>query len=68
MSLKAIHIVFICASTLLAFGFGAWSLVHFANEGQRIDLAFGVGSILAGIGLIIYGRLILKKLRHISYL
>lgn len=68
MSLKAFHIVFITASVLLAFGFGAWSLVGYSDTGRRIDLMFGVASVLIGVGLIVYGRYFLKKLRGISYL
>jgi len=68
MSLKAFHIVFIIASILLAFGFAAWSLKNFSDGRQWLDLVFGVGSALAGIGLIFYSRYVLKKLKHISYL
>ncbi len=68
MSLKAIHIVFVAASILLAFGFGAWSLLRYKGDGMVGDLIYGIGSIIAGIGLIVYGKLILKKLKHISYL
>jgi hypothetical protein len=68
MSLKAFHIVFVTASILLAFGFGAWSLLHYRDEGRTLDLVFGVGSVAAGIGLIIYGRAILRKLKNIGYL
>lgn len=68
MSLKAIHIVFIVASIVLALGFGAWSLNEFAHGGARSNLWFGVGSLLAGLLLIIYGKAVLKKLKDISYL
>ena len=68
MSLKAFHIVFITASVLLAFGFGAWSLVGYSDAGRGVDLAFGGVSIAIGVGLIVYGRYFLKKLRNISYL
>lgn len=68
MSLKAFHIVFITASVLLAFGFGAWSLVAYSDTGRWVDLAFGGVSIVIGVGLIVYGRYFLKKLRDISYL
>jgi hypothetical protein len=68
MSLKAFHIVFIIASILLAFGFAAWSLMTYSDGRRWIDLVFGVGSALTGIGLIFYGRYVLKKLKHISYL
>ncbi len=68
MSLKAFHIVFVTASILLAFGFGIWSLVSYKDESRTLDLVFGIGSLVVGVGLILYGRFVLKKLKHISYL
>jgi hypothetical protein len=68
MSLKALHIVFIVASIVLAFGFGAWSLNAYKEEGSRSNLWFGIGSILAGVGLIFYCRAVLRKMKDISYL
>lgn len=68
MSLKAFHLVFITASVLLAFGFGAWSLVGYSDYGRTADLVFGIGSVGVGVGLIAYGRYVLRKLKHISYL
>lgn len=68
MSLKAFHIVFITASVLLAFGFAAWSLVTYSDGRRLIDLGFGLGSATLGIGLVIYGRYFLRKLKDISYL
>ena len=68
MSLKALHIVFIVASIVLALGFGAWCLDDYAHGGTRSHLWFGIGSIVAGLGLIVYGWAVLKKLKNISYL
>jgi hypothetical protein len=68
MSLKALHIVFIVASIVLAIGFGAWSFNEFSNGAGRNHLWTGVASVAAGLGLIVYGRAVLRKLRHISYL
>lgn len=68
MSLKAFHIVFVIASILLAFGFAAWSLMTYSDGRRLVDLIFGIVSALSGIGLVIYGRYVLKKLKHISYL
>lgn len=68
MSLKALHIVFVTASTLLAFGFGVWELKAYQISDQRMDLLLGIGSILSGVTLIVYGKMVLKKLKHISYL
>jgi hypothetical protein len=68
MSLKAFHLVFLVASVLLAFGFGAWSLRQYAATSGALELAFGLGSLLAGLALLAYLRYFLKKLKDISYL
>lgn len=69
MSLKAFHIVFIIASTVLAIGFGGWSFRQYLSpEGARSDLFYAVGSSLATVALLVYGRYFLKKLKDISYL
>ena len=68
MSLKAFHIVFVAASTLLAFGFGGWELQNYFADGELQALLFGVFSLITGAALIWYGKVVLKKLKNISYL
>ena len=69
MSLKAFHIIFITLSSGLALGCGVWLLISgFSADGAKIDLLYGISSLLGGVGLIFYGRYFLKKLKHISYL
>jgi hypothetical protein len=68
MSLKAFHVVFVCASILLAFGFGAWSYSAYKDQGKTVDLIYAIGSTLAGIALVIYFKIVLRKLKNISYL
>jgi Na+-driven multidrug efflux pump len=68
MSLKALHILFISVSVLLAFGFSAWAFRSFALGGEGMHLGLGIGSAVAGVALIIYGRYAWRKLKHISYL
>ena len=68
MSLKAFHIVFVVASILLAFFFGGWLLHDYFATRQTAELVVGILSLLAGVGLIYYGKSILRKLKHISYL
>jgi ABC-type uncharacterized transport system permease subunit len=68
MSLKALHIVFIVASVVLALGFAGWSLNEYSQTQARLYLWFGIGSLVAGLGLVVYGRAFLKKLKNISYL
>jgi hypothetical protein len=69
MSLKAFHVLFITASSALAFGCGVWGLRDFFSpDGRAWDLVFGLGSLAVGIGLIFYERYFLKKLKRVSYL
>lgn len=68
MSLKAFHLVFVTASVLLAFAVAAWAFVNYSEAQRPMDLFYGLGSALCGVGLIVYGRYFLKKLKHISYL
>jgi hypothetical protein len=69
MSLKAFHVIFITAASALAFGFGVWELNDYRSEfGRTLDLVFGVGSLVVGIGLLVYERYFLKKLKNVSYL
>ena len=68
MSLKAFHLLFVCASVLLALGFGVWELNSFAASRATGELVLGIGSLLTGVTLVGYGRYFLKKLKNISYL
>ncbi len=68
MSLKSFHIVFVILSTVLAFFFGAWLLHEYSVNGGMAQLIGGIMSFFAGAGLIWYGKVVLQKLKHISYL
>jgi hypothetical protein len=68
MSLKAVHILFVACVVALAFFFGAWLVNDYRTSGQTGELIAGVASFLAGGGMIWYGRIVLRKLKHISYL
>ena len=70
MSLKAVHILFIIASTLLSFGFAGWALWSYSSEEPRntVNLIMGSVSALVGVSLVVYGRYFLKKLKDVSYL
>jgi hypothetical protein len=69
MSLKAFHLVFITASSALAFGCGVWGLkTYFSADGRLLHLLFGLGSLITGVALIVYERYFLKKLKDVEYL
>ncbi len=55
-------------SILLAFFCGIWLLHEYASDHDTPELAAGVLFLLAGGGLICYGKSVLRKLKHISYL
>ena len=63
MSLKAFHVVFIAISTLLAFGFAAWSYLVYLSKHEGHYLIVMILSLLFGAALIAYGNWFLKKLK-----
>jgi hypothetical protein len=69
MSLKAVHLLFCISFSLLAFGFGLLKLgAYRAETGTLADLSYGVGGVVAGGLIVVYGRYFLKKLKTVSYL
>jgi hypothetical protein len=69
MSLKTFHLVFVTALTALAFGTGVWKLLDYSDPGGRVaDLLVGLGGLLAGMLVIVYGRYFLRKMKGIGYL
>lgn len=69
MSLKAFHIIFIASSFILAVFLGGWCLYEFFGHTHRaVDLLLGLLSLAGAVGLIVYGRYFLKKLKNIDYL
>jgi hypothetical protein len=68
MSLKAFHIVFIVAATLLALITAGWSLLAFARQAGWPYLVLGLLCLATAGGLVCYARYILKKLQRWSCL
>ena len=68
MSLKAFHVVFITLSTLLAAGFGVWSIAAYLGRSEGLYLGLGIFSFLAAVALVVYGVYFLKKMKDVSYL
>lgn len=69
MSLKAFHVIFITAASLMLFGFGAWLLrVYRGPEGAPSDLGWAAVAFLSGVTLLVYEGFFLKKLKHVGYL
>jgi hypothetical protein len=68
MSLKAFHLVFVTVSVLLCLGLGGWWIWEWQSGRVDAGLWYGMGWLLAGSGLVWYGRRVLRKLKGISYL
>ena len=68
MSLKAFHIVFVAVSVLLTLGLSAWCFSNWRQDGQMMDLVWAGVALASTVGLVIYGKYVLKKLKNISYL
>ena len=68
MSLKALHLVFVTASTLMGFFVGGWGIKNYRADGSVEALILGILSIVLAIGMIWYGKIVLKKLRNIGFI
>lgn len=68
MSLKAVHLIFVTVLSSLCFGTAVWKLRLFRESGVTGDLVWGIGAVLAGIAVLVYGKYFLKKLKKFSYL
>lgn len=68
MSLKAFHILFIVSSVALTVFLGGWCLMEYFTHGRRVaDLLLGLVALVGAVGLVVYGRYFLKKLKNIDY-
>lgn len=68
MSLKAFHIAFVSITVLTSFAIGGLLCYAFLREGGLWNVVGSLAAFATGVGLIYYGKYVLKKLRHISYL
>ena len=66
MSLKHIHLVFITAATALAVVFGAWCYAQWRTAGGAGMLVGAAGSAASAVGLLVYGRWFLVKMKGIG--
>ena len=68
MSLKTFHLVFVIASILLGLSVGTWGVYEYRATGELDALAMGLLFLVMGVTLMVYGRRMLKKTKHIGYL
>ena len=67
MSLKAVHVFFITVATLIAAGFGVWSIQQYTATGSGGDLLLTILAVSAAVSLPIYGVWFLKKMKKVGY-
>lgn len=68
MSLKSFHVFFIVSAFLLSLFLGGWCLNEYVAGSKRMgDLILGLLSWVGALGLLVYGRYFLKKLKNIDY-
>jgi len=68
VSLKAFHVFFVSVCVVLCLGVGAWALGEYRRNSGAAHLALAVASVIAGGGLVMYGKWFLRKLKGVSYL
>ncbi len=68
MSLKVVHLFFICTAILLSLGFGVWSFRQYLAVSQGMYLFLGILSTVVGLVLIYYGMRFWQKMKHLSNL
>ena len=68
MSLKSFHVVFIAAAIALCAVVSAWCFQGYRQDGDMGTLLWGGVSAAAGVGLVAYEWVFIKKHKHISYL
>jgi hypothetical protein len=68
MSLKAFHLIFIIISIFFTLIFGVWAVANHSSSGETAELVVGIISLVGTVGLSVYLRYFLKKLKHVSYL
>jgi hypothetical protein len=65
MSLKALHIIFVIFSTLLALGVGSWCIWVNLVEGAPVYLAGAIASFASAVVLVIYGVWFYRKMKRL---
>ena len=66
MSLKAFHILFVSLSSLLGLGLGIWAIRDYTQKDEVGSLVVGILSLVACVGLLVYGRWFWRKLKGMN--
>jgi len=68
MTLRAFHLLFILIAIVGADLFGIWSLLSYGKSDDVPTLVLGLFSLVIGVGLTVYGVMVVRKFdeAHIS--
>lgn len=61
--MKVFHILFIAASSMLAFFLGIWCISSHMDTPNMFYALLGILSIIMSLGLIVYGIYFLQKMK-----
>ena len=64
MGLKNFHIFFIMISVVVTLGFGLWCFLTGAGRATEGSTIMGSLSLVASVGLVVYGYRFLRKLER----
>jgi len=65
MSLRAFHLLFITLSVILTAFFAAWAAGQYSAVHDVSYVIAAVGSLAAGLGLVLYGARFQRKTRNL---
>ncbi len=65
MSLRAFHIIFVVVCIMLATFVVVWGIREFMASGSRMGLGLAALFLVTGVGLVVYARRVVEKLRDI---
>ena len=65
MSLRAFHIVFVIVTVALSLYVTVWGIREYAQERDLAALALAMLFLVAGVGMVIYGKKVFAKLRDL---
>lgn len=61
MNLRAFHVVFIAASSLLAVALGVWCVRNYLDRDGTLTLVAAIASFAAALALLVYGSWFVRK-------
>ncbi len=64
MSLGKFHIIFVVSCVAMTLLVGGWGVLRYFRQGDTGALTFGLGSLVSGGLLVIYGNWFIRKVRR----